>query len=75
MSRENIDWDCYADPPHTEHDITYKENLVYVNGILTYIITDEDEKIDVSFSREEQTELEELLKTEPVNSKNNKEHI
>ena len=68
MSRENIDWDCYVDPP-------YKENKVYVNGILTYIITDEDEKIDVSFSEEEQTELEELLKTEPVNSKNNNEHI
>ena len=75
MSRENIDWDCYADPPYIEHDITYKEEKVYVDGILTYIITDEDEKIDVSFSEEERTELEELLKTEPVNSKNNNEHI
>ena len=75
MSRENIEWDCYVDPPHIEHDITYSENKVYVDGILTYIITDEDERIDVSFSEEEKIELEELLKTEPVNSKNNKEHI
>ena len=75
MNRENIDWDCYVDPPHIEHDITYKENKVYVDGILTYIITDEDEEIDVSFSEEEKIELEELLKTEPVNSKNNTQHI